>query len=65
MITIMLTSDEYGEIEEKLVEIIGKIGPYKMDQMEFAWSVMENSAENAKWVHEFLRSKIVSVEEEK
>ena len=54
MKTIMLTKENYEEIMEKLAEIIGKLGPYKMDNHEHALSVMDNSAKNAERIRYLL-----------
>ena len=35
------------EIKRRLVEIRDKIGPFKIDPHEFAWSVLESSTEHA------------------
>jgi len=59
MITIMLTNKNYEEIEEKLGEIITKIGPYKMNNYDHALSVMDASSKNAERVRSLLRSMIV------
>ena len=55
--TIVLTDEEFSEIEKKLGEIIQKLGPYKMDPQEFAWSVMDCSTENATRIRDILRDK--------
>ena len=52
--TFVFTDEDYAEIEKRLTEIENKIGPFKIDQTEFAWSVMENSTENAKKIKEIL-----------
>ena len=60
--TIVLTDEEFSEIEKKLGEIIQKLGPYKMDPQEFAWSVMDCSTENATRIRDILRDKTVWID---
>ena len=59
MITIMLTNQNYDEIQEKLGEIIAKMGPYKMDPHDHAVSVIDSNTKNAERIRDLLRSMIV------
>lgn len=59
MIIIMLSDESWDKIMELLGEIEAKIGPYKIDQTEHAWSVMENSTENALLIKKILRGGII------
>ena len=58
---IEMTDEEFSEIEKKLGEIIQKLGPYKMDPQEFAWSVMDCSTENATRVLDILRDRTACI----
>ena len=52
---IKLLDNEWNLIEEKLGKIRDRLGPYKMDRLEHAESVIENGSENAVQVLELLR----------
>ena len=55
--TIILTDDEFTEIEKRLGDIIAKMGPYKMDNHEHALSVMDSSTDHATVIRNLLRNK--------
>ena len=59
--TIIMATSEFKKIEEKLGEIIMKIGPYKMDNHEHALSVMDNSTKNAEWIKKALRDSVAQI----
>jgi len=49
-----LTDEQIKEIKEHLKQIRDKIGPFKVDAQQFAWSVMESSTEHAIAILEIL-----------
>lgn len=46
----VITGDQIQVIRDELKEVVEKVGPYKMDQLNHAWSVMDSSTEHAKKV---------------
>ena len=53
--SVTLTEEEVKEVLERLLEVRDKIGPYKIDPTEFAWSVMETSSDHALWMLALLK----------